>query len=68
MAEADAGGELDPTVERLRLCVEQGRKITAEGDGFRLADDLVVPKVRGERGPRLVTCVGQQRTRSCVFS
>ena len=40
------GGELDPTVARLRLCVEQGREITVEGEGFRLGDDLVVPQVR----------------------
>lgn len=41
------GGEVDPTVARLRLCVEQGRDITIEGGGFRLGDDLVVPQVRG---------------------
>lgn len=46
---ADADGVLDPTVERLRLCVEHGRKIRAEesgGGGFRLGDDdVVTPKV-----------------------
>lgn len=55
---ADAGGgELDPTVERLRLCVEQGRKIHAEeGGGFRLDDDSVIPKVRDARWYCEKTC------------
>lgn len=47
---ADDDGAVDPTVERLRLCVEQERKIVTEeggGGGFRLGDDdVVIPKVR----------------------
>lgn len=68
------GGELDPTVERLRLCVEQGRTVTVEEGGFRLGDDLVVPKVR--RGGVFMcgsrwwqsTCVGLNRTCQLMMS
>ena len=43
---ADGGGELDPTVAHLKLCIDQGREVTIEGGGYRLGDDLVVPQVR----------------------
>ncbi|CAB1101007.1 unnamed protein product [Ectocarpus sp. CCAP 1310/34] len=39
------GEELDPNVESLRLCVEQGRTIHTEANGFRLGDGKLLPKV-----------------------
>lgn len=38
---------MDPTVERLRVCVEQGIEIHTDEDGFWLGDDFLLPKVRG---------------------
>jgi len=43
---ADALGELDPAVARLRRCIEEGKEIHVEGDGFRIGDEPdVIPKV-----------------------
>lgn len=36
---------MDPNVESLRLCVEQGRTIHTEANGFRLGDGKLLPKV-----------------------
>jgi len=39
-------GELDPAVARLRRCIEEGKEIHVEGDGFRIGDEPdVIPKV-----------------------
>lgn len=45
MAADDAEADLDPIVKSLRLCIEQGVEIRAEGGGFWLGNALV-PKVR----------------------
>lgn len=79
---ADGGGELDPTVAHLKLCVDQGREVTIEGGGYRLGDDLVVPQVRRGGGSLRSVCVlslhalpeahllavGSPEQKSCVVS
>ncbi|CAM9777060.1 unnamed protein product, partial [Scytosiphon promiscuus] len=44
MADSSGGGEIDPTVERLRLCVEEGKEIRTEEDGVWLGDEFFLPK------------------------
>lgn len=57
MSDGGGGGEeVDPNVESLRLCVEQGWTIHTEPNGFRLGDGKLLPKV-GETADSCRVCL-----------